>query len=68
MNIFNERLHELRNEAGISRSDLAEKLNVSVRTIAYWESGKRECSFDMLIKIANLFGTSIDYLLGKSDF
>ena len=68
MNSFKERLYELRNEAGISRSALAQKLNVSSRLISYWETGKRECSFDMLISIANLFDTSIDYLLGKSDY
>jgi hypothetical protein len=33
----------------------------------YWESGKRECGFDMLIKIADLFNTSIDYLVGRTD-
>lgn len=68
MNCFNKRLYELRTDAGISRSELAKKLNVSTRLISYWEAGKRECSFDMIITIANLFGTSIDYLLGRSEY
>ena len=68
MKRFGERLHELRMEKELSRSDLAKSLNVSVRSISYWETGKRECSFDMLIKIADFFGTSIDYLLGRSDY
>ena len=49
MNRFSERLRDLRNEKGISRAELADRLNVSVRLIAYWENGQRECGFDMLI-------------------
>ena len=67
-NIFFERLSTLRTEFNLTRTQLAEKLNVSVRLISYWENGKRECDFDMLIKIADLFSVSIDYLLGKTDY
>ena len=67
-NRFAEQLLLLRTETSISRAQLAEKLNVSVRLISYWESGQRECDFDMLIKIANLFSVSIDYLLGRTDY
>ena len=67
MNKFSERLKELRIEAGLSRLDLANKVNVSVRLVSYWENGQRECSFDMLIKLADLLHSSIDYLLGKTD-
>ena len=65
---FFERLYELRMESNLSRAQLAEKLNVSVRLISYWENGQRECDFDMLIKIANLFSVSIDYLLGRKEY
>jgi len=67
-NKFFERLNELRVESGLSRAQLAEKINVSVRLISYWENGQRECDFDMLIKIADLFSVSIDYLLGRKDY
>ncbi len=63
MNRFAERLSELRTEKNLSRKQLAEQLNVSVRSISYWENGQRECGFDMLIKIADTFDVSIDYLL-----
>ena len=43
----------------IVEDKIAEKL------ISYWENGQRECDFDMLIKIADLFSVSIDYLLGR---
>ncbi len=68
MNTFAERLTELRTEKNLSRKQLAEELSVSVRSISYWESGQRECDFDMLIKIADTFDVSIDYLLRKEEF
>ena len=67
-NQFAEQLNGLRIENNFSRADLAGKLNVSVRLISYWENGQRECDFDMLIKIADLFSVSIDYLLGRKDY
>ena len=65
---FSEQLSSLRIENNLSRVQLAEKLNVSVRLISYWENGKRECDFNMLIKIADLFSVSVDYLLGRKDY
>lgn len=68
MNKFGENLKDLRTEYNISRAELAKKLNVSVRLVAYWENGQRECNFDTLISIADIFSTSIDYLLGRTDY
>lgn len=67
-NKFAQRIYELRVENNVTRAQLALKLNVSVRLISYWENGKRECDFDMLIKISEFFSVSIDYLLGKSEY
>ena len=67
-NKFSEQLSGLRIENNLSRVQLAEKLNVSVRLISYWENGQRECDFNMLIKIADLFSVSIDYLLGRKEY
>ena len=68
MNKFAERLKELRIDAGKSRAELAREVNVSERLISYWENGKRECDFEMLLRLANTFGTSVDYILGRTDF
>ena len=67
-NQFFERLSELRQENNLSRAQLPEKLNVAVRLISYWETGQRECDFDMLIKISDLFSVSIDFLLGRKEY
>lgn len=67
LNKFCERITELRLEKGMSRQELADKLHISVRLVGYWENGERECSLDMLIKIANILDTDINYLIGFSD-
>ena len=68
MNKFKDGFRELRIEKGATRQQVADDLFVSVRLISYWENGKRECNFDMLIKIAKYFSVSTDYLLGLSDY
>ncbi len=68
MNTFKDNLRSLRLEKNLSRSELALILHVSERLIGYWENGSRECNFDMLIKIANYFDASIDYLLGRTEY
>lgn len=68
MNKFAERLNYLREQNGISRRQLAERLNVSVRLISYWENGKRECDFDTLLRLSDIFDASVDYLLGKTEY
>lgn len=67
-NKFAEQLKSLREEINLSRLQLAQKLNVSVRLISYWENGQRECDFDMLIKISEVFAVSIDCLLGRTEY
>ncbi len=39
-----------------------------LRLVSYWENGQRECDFDMLIQIADIFEVSVDYLLGRTDY
>ena len=65
MNKFGERLRAERESINLTQNELAKRLNVSVRTISYWENGQRECDFDTLIKLATILETSTDYLLGK---
>ena len=67
-NMFSKRLFEMRSENKLSREELATQLNVSTRLVCYWERGERECSFDMLLKIAEILDISTDYLLGKSEY
>ena len=66
-NKFAERLKELRIDFGLTRNQLAEKIQVNPRSISYWELGQRECNLEQLIQLAIVFKTSTDYLLGLED-
>ena len=61
------RLRFLRNEKGESLDKLAKFLNVTMQTISNYETEKRDMTPDTIIKLAEYFGVSTDYLLGKSD-
>lgn len=61
------RLKFLRNEKGENLEKIAKYLDVSIQTISNYENGKREMTPDTIIKLAEYFNVSTDYLLGKSD-
>jgi len=65
---FSERLKQLRDEKDMSREELAGHLGMSYSTIAKYETGNRFPDQQTLLKIADIFDVSIDYLLGKSDY
>ena len=65
---FSKRLKEVRLEKGLSCKQLADILQVSTRTINFWERGERECGFEMLLKLSEILDVSIDYLLGKTNY
>lgn len=67
MRKFNDTMRMLREEAGEKQSDVAAKIGVSVQSYSAYETG-REPKYETLIKIANHYNCSIDYLLGVSDF
>lgn len=61
------RLRLIRKQHNISQLKLALDLNVSQNTISRYETGQREPSIVDLIKIADYFNVSIDYLLERTD-
>ena len=67
MNIFNERLKELRLEKQLSQKELADLLSTGQSSISAWERGDREPLAHQLVDLARVFECSIDYLLGISD-
>ena len=60
---FGERLKNLREEKQLSQKQLGKMLGLDQRTISTYESDDRFKNGDRLIKIADFFGVSIDYLL-----
>lgn len=60
------RIRQLRLSAGMTQRDLAQRINVGNTTLSQYESGARVPSDEVKIKIASVFGVSVDYLLGAS--
>ncbi|PFU71335.1 XRE family transcriptional regulator [Bacillus thuringiensis] len=67
-NIFGRNLRNLRNLKGLSLNALGKELGVTGSAISSWELGNKEPNFDMLIKVANYFKVSIDYMLNHQVF
>ena len=61
------RLKEIRKLKGISQLKLAIELNTNKNTISRYETGEREPSINELIKIADYFNISVDYLLERTN-
>ncbi|MDE5721975.1 MAG: helix-turn-helix domain-containing protein [Clostridia bacterium] len=64
---FSERLKELRSEKGISQMELSKLTGISQSSIGRWELGRSEPTASSLIKLAEFFGESVEYLLGITD-
>ena len=60
---FHEKLYELRKAAGMTQSDLAEKLDVSRQAVSRWEMGTAMPDVENLLTMSDLFQVSLDYLL-----
>lgn len=67
MSTFKERVRALRLENNLSQNGLAEKIKSSQKIIDYWEEGASEPKATFIIALADCFGVTTDYLLGRED-
>lgn len=67
MKIFAQRLRELRKEKKQKQREMAERLEISLRAYQYYESASNYPDVAGLMKLADYFEVSTDYLLGRSD-
>ena len=51
--------------SGLQQKAVASELGISVQSISYWESGSRAPSKDNLLRLAEMYGVTTDYLLGN---
>ena len=65
MDNFGKTLKMLRNNRNISAVKFSEDLNIHRGSLSNWETGRRTPDSEMLLKIANYFNVSVDYLLGN---
>lgn len=65
--MLGQRIGELRSSFGWSQVELAKRLGVAKQTVSNWENENIQPSIEMLVRLAKLFGSTTDYLLGLDD-
>lgn len=61
------RIKLLREELNLTQQELADKLDSAKSTVAMYENESRKPSYEVLIKLSEIFGCSIDYIIGISN-
>jgi len=64
---FSVRLRELRAQKHLTQAQVAARVGVTASMISSYETDIRLPSYEVLIRLANLYGVSVDYLLGRTD-
>ena len=62
-----QRIQDLRTDADMSKKHLSEILHISQRSYSHYETGSRNIPVEMLIRLANYYDISVDYLVGRTD-
>lgn len=57
---------QLRHEKGLSQKSAAAQLHTSQALLSHYENGVRECGLDFVVRVAQFYGVTCDYLLGNS--
>lgn len=65
---YRNRIKDLREDRDLRQIDVAEKTGIDQRTLSNYETGKTNPDSYAIIKLAEFYGVSCDYLLGVSDF
>ena len=61
------KIKELREEKNLTQKELANKIDTTATNIGRWEKGFNEPAYTYLVKLADFFDVSIDYLVGRED-
>ena len=62
-----QRIQDLRTDADMSQKQLSEILHISQRSYSHYETGSRNIPVEILIRLANYYDISVDYLIGRTD-
>ncbi|MBR4320254.1 MAG: helix-turn-helix transcriptional regulator [Oscillospiraceae bacterium] len=63
--MLSEQLRKLRKQKNLTQKQLADYLHVTDGAVAMWEHGRREPDIEILTKLADFYGVTVDYLLGR---
>ena len=66
--LFSERARQLRKEAGLTQTQLAEKIGLTQRKLSYLEAGQTEPDMETLWRMADFFEVSADFLIGRTEY
>jgi len=64
---FSQRLKQLRNDKHLTQAQVAERVGVTASMVSSYETDIRLPSFEVMVRIADLFGVTVDYLLCRED-
>ena len=62
-----QRIQDLRIASDLSQKKIGEILHISQRSYSHYETGSRNIPIEMLIRLADYYDTTIDYLVGRTD-
>lgn len=62
-----QRIQDLRIDFDLSQKKIGEILHISQRSYSHYETGSRNIPIEMLIRLADYYDTTIDYLVGRTD-
>lgn len=62
-----ERIRNLREDHDLSQQEIAQRFNISQRAYSHYEIGSREIPLNLLMELADFYGTSTDYLLSRTN-
>ena len=62
-----ELLRNLREDHDLTQKQVGQILHISQRSYAHYEAGTREIPLDILVRLADYYGVSLDYIVGRTD-
>ena len=65
MSVLGQRIRQLRHKANLTQAQLGKLLGCSGSTVSLYEGGQRSPDTEMLVRLAEVFDVSVDYLLGR---
>ncbi|KAF6618358.1 helix-turn-helix transcriptional regulator [Paenibacillus sp. EKM102P] len=63
---YGTRIAELREHKGLKQEELAQSLGITRAALSHYEKNRRKPDFEILTKLADIFGVTIDYLVGRT--
>ena len=61
------RMREIREDLGLNQTEVAKKIGITQRNYSYIETGRTMLTEDIIVKLADLYNTSTDYILYRTD-